>query len=357
MLEEMPEVPEGWTATTPPAESAPYSNSSSSGSLRPQRVEEMTDLVNRTSLSPRSFIDILVQHSAAKAGNIQQVMRLCGSLIDVNFTCPVGMTPLDVAVNPRVRDYLFRNGGRITRDGSYGQRVLCDMQETFDQLKDIDEGFSPFTPLMKEFSTDEVDSASVSMIQIDRQKYRLPDSSKNTMVAADFSNSPIPWEKSIPAIVHGVPRGSPFTNFSKITGGAIDVSYSPVFLHEPTRAPIYENIEELKPAKSSKTKEGAADLSGSPMSWQNTTDAPTPEELKGSPFPMSRYLGSSAGSAAISIRGSSYQSSYRDSSLRQTSLLRTAMVSKGSQGQHKLMKEDWEQHVSWATPRLPTPQW
>lgn len=104
-----------------------------------------------------------------------------------------------------------------------------------------------------------------------------------------------------------------------------------------------------------KKKEGAADLSGSPMSWQNTTEAPTPE--KGSQYPMSRYLGSSAGSAAISIRGSSYRSSYQNSSLRQTSLLRTAMLSKGSQGQHKLMKEDWEQHVSWATPPIPTPKW
>ena len=166
----------------------------------------------------------------------------------------MGMTPLDLAVNPRVRDYLFRHGGRITRAGIYGQRVLCDVQETFDQFKDIDEGFSPFTPFMKEFSTDEVDSASVSMMQIDRQKSRLPDSSKNTIVAADFSNSPIPWEKSIPAIVHGDPRESPFTNFSKITGGAIDASYSPVFLQEPTRAPIYENIEGLKFAKSSKKK-------------------------------------------------------------------------------------------------------
>lgn len=351
----MPEVPEGWTATTPPAESAPYSTSSLSGSLWPWRVGEMTDLVNRTSLSPRSFIDIFLQHLAAKAGNIHQVIRLCGSLIDVNSTCPVGMTPLDLAVNPRVRDYLFRHGGRITRAGIYGQRVLCDVQETFDQFKDIDEGFSPFTPFMKEFSTDEVDSASVSMMQIDRQKSRLPDSSKNTIVAADFSNSPIPWEKSIPAIVHGDPRESPFTNFSKITGGAIDASYSPVFLQEPTRAPIYENIEGLKFAKSSRKKEGAADLSGSPMSWQNTTEAPTPE--KGSQYPMSRYLGSSAGSAAISIRGSSYRSSYQNPSLRQTSLLRTAMLSKGSQGQHKLMKEDWEQHVSWATPPIPTPKW
>ena len=267
------------------------------------------------------------------------------------------MTPLDLAVNPRVRDFLLSQGGRTTRFGSCGQRVLCDLQETLDKFKDIDGEYLPFAPFLKDFSNDKVDSASGSLTQkrVDWQKFRLPDSSKNTIAAADVSNSPIPWKKPTPATVHGDPLGSPFSNPSKITGGAIDDSYSPRFLQTPTRAPIYENIEGLKLAESSKKMEGAADLSGSPMSWQNTTEAPTPE--KGSPYPMSRYLGSSAGSAAISIRGYSYRSSYQDPSLRQTSLLRTAMLSRGSQGQHKLTKEDWDQHMSWATPPIPTPKW
>lgn len=153
------------------------------------------------------------------------------------------------------------------------------------------------------------------------------------------------------------PRKSRLPDSLKNTGGAADPSCSPTFLQKRTQAAVYEDLKGSAFTNSSEKKVGAADLSCSPMSWQNTTDAPTPEELKGSPFPMSRYLGSSAGSAAISIRGSFYQSSYRDSSLRQTSLLRTAILSKGSQGNHKLLKEDWEQHELWATPRLPTPKW
>jgi hypothetical protein len=243
------------------------------------------------------------------------------------------MTPLDLAVNPRVRDVLLWHGGRTTRTGSYGQRVLCDMQETFDQFKDIDEGLSPFAPFLKDFSTDKVDSASISMaqMQIDRQKSRHSDSSKNTGPAADFSISPS----------------------SLMSGRGIDASS--FLARRPRQVPVHEAPNGPPCPKSSKNTGGAAELSCSPMSWQNTTEAPSPE--KGSPYPMSRYLGSSAGSAAISIKGSSYRSFYQNPSLRQTSFLRTAMLAKGSHREQKLTKEDWEQHELWATPRLPTPQW
>ena len=69
LLEEMPEVPEGWTATTSLAE--PYSDTFSPGaSLSSPRdfrgwtdkadIEEWKEEVNRTSISPRSFTDIFM---------------------------------------------------------------------------------------------------------------------------------------------------------------------------------------------------------------------------------------------------------------------------------------------------------
>ena len=244
---------------------------------------------------------------------------------------------------------MFSFGGRTTRIGSDGKRVLCNRQETLDQL--IDEGYRHSVPSKdhrardraperkplpyaayylwgsgtlseKDFFKDEVNSASAFMaqMQIAPREPRLPDTLNDKGRASDISNCPSSWQK-------------------------------------PTQALILEDLEESSFPSSSKNTGGSADLSCSPMSWENTTEAPTPEDLKGSPFPMSRYLGSSAGSAAISIRGSSYRSSYQNSSLRQTSLMRTAMLTKGSHREQKLRKEDWEHHESWATPRLPTPKW
>lgn len=249
----------------------------------------------------------------AETNDIQDFIRVYEWSIDPNPRCPKGLTPLDRAVNPRVREFLLSYGGRTTRIASDGERVLCNRKETLDRLKDLDKEYRHLAPSGDDFSIDEVNSASAitAPMQTAPRESNLRDSLMSTGSAIYAVN--FPPRKPFPGPVHDAPNGPPCPKPSKNTGGA-------------------------------------ADLSGSPMSWQNTTE-------KGSPYPMSRYLGSSAGSAAISIRGSSYRSSYQNPSLRQTSLLRTAMLSKGSQGQHKLMKEDWEQHVSWATPPIPTPKW
>jgi hypothetical protein len=253
----------------------------------------------------------------AETNDIQDFIRVYEWSIDPNPRCPKGLTPLDRAVNPRVREFLLSYGGRTTRIGSDEERILCNRKETLDRLKDLDKEYRHLAPSGEDFSIDEANSASAitAPMQMDPRESHLRDSlmSGRAIYASSFLA-----RRPMQAPVHDAPNGPPCPKPSKITGGA-------------------------------------ADLSCSPMSWQNTTEAPTPE--KRSPYPMSRYLGSSAGSAAISIRGSSYRSSYQNTSLRQTSFLRTAMLAKGSHGEQKLRKEDWEQHELWATPRLPTPKW
>lgn len=101
--------------------------------------------------------------------------------------------------------------------------------------------------------------------------------------------------------------------------------------------------QETIPREPFKNNEKAANIGSSPMSWQATSLAATPEILKGSPFPISRYLGSSAGSAAVSMNGSSYRSSAHG----QASLSLRAILTKKNQGLHK----------SWATPPMKTPPW
>lgn len=313
----MPEVPEGWMATTPPAKFAPCcSPSSPCFKCRvPLERRRWTDLVILTSTSPRSFIDIFLQHWAAQAGDIQEIMRANKWHESVNPRCPEGSTPLDWAVDPDVCELLLSSGGRTTRIGSDGRRVLCGRQETLDQFKRVEKKYVRSKAVGEDLFDDSA-SEFIALLSAPRM-FRLPDSLKRSRGAEYVSHPSMPW-------------------------------------HKPTQALIYEDLKESPFQSSSKTT-GVADISCSPMSWHNTTEAPTPE--KGSPYPMSRYLGSSAGSAAISIRGSSYRSSYQNPSFRQTSLLRMAMVSKESQGQHKLIEEDWEQHELWATPRLPTPRW
>lgn len=82
----------------------------------------------------------------AETNDIEEFIRVYDSFIDPNPRCPKGMTPLDRAVNPRVREFLLSYGGRMTQIGSDGKRVLCNRQETLDQLKDLDDEYRHLAP-------------------------------------------------------------------------------------------------------------------------------------------------------------------------------------------------------------------
>jgi hypothetical protein len=264
---------------------------------------------------------------AARQGDFERVHTLIiNESLDPNPRCPEGRTPLDRALgHPDICMLLFSNGGRLTWIGSNGIRTLCDRQQTLFELRASTAAMVGYVEFYSDFRSDDDERAVAK-----RESIGDAIRSASASMAEMQSNN-------IRRVEH--------------------VNYPPKSWQKPTQALIFDDLKEPPFPNTSKNTEGVADISCSPMSWQNTTEAPTPEELKGSPFPMSRYLGSSAGSAAISIRGSSHRSSYQNSSLRQTSLMRMAMLAKGSQGEQQLRKEDWEQHELWATPRLPTPKW
>ncbi|OSS49373.1 hypothetical protein B5807_05590 [Epicoccum nigrum] len=188
---EMPETPKGWTATTPPAETAPYSSQSSPDLLRsiPSDFGGWTDMLDFEEAAN------LYRVHVAEAKDIQEYQQVYNSFIHANPRCPNGMTPLDRAVNPRVREFLLSYGGRTTRIGSHGKRVLCNKQETLAQLA-LDDYYPRSAAFGKFLFEDHVDASSESFAQMrtELQKLHLLHYSENTGGAL-VSGFPNPWHK------------------------------------------------------------------------------------------------------------------------------------------------------------------
>lgn len=137
------------------------------------------------------------------------------------------MTPLDRAVNPRVREFLLSYGGRTTRIGGHGKRVLCSRQETLAQLA-LDDYYPRSAAFGKFLFEDHVDASSESFAQMrtELQKLHLLHYSENTGGAL-VSGFPNPWHKPTQAPVHEDPLGPSYPKSSKDTGAA-DLGCSPM---------------------------------------------------------------------------------------------------------------------------------